>query len=330
VPNGSKLPLYIAQIDHGSRREIALEEKIVVVPLSAVVGRPRGGKYDVRFSSPEALRDHLRLRRDCEIIISSVAPDQMIEDFWESHVSRSILPKLAMLRIRGMTVPNYSFMLDVPRSNSLYNLSRMFRMAERMSEVGIPTIVHIQASTRRDWSKWAEVLREQIGCTILAAEFQTGASRKSIGDPYLAGLAELQQRTGRPLHLLAIAGAGRLRQMQGAFASSTVVDSTPFLRTVHRRRLIRIGPGKWKWRPNFTDPGKKLDELLALNVKAHGQRMIEMATLNPNDQPHSATAHEFPGDQTDDSQAEGFHRLPHTLPLRSSRRPVASARANVR
>src|SRR5205814_4536257 len=39
-------PLYIAQIDHGSCRDIPLEEPVVVVPMSVVVGRPRGGKYD--------------------------------------------------------------------------------------------------------------------------------------------------------------------------------------------------------------------------------------------------------------------------------------------
>lgn len=330
VPQVGALPLYIPQINHGSSRDILLEEPIVVVPLSTVVGRSRGGKYDVRFSSPEALRERLKLRHDCEIIVSSVAPDQIIEDFWESHVSRAILPKLAMLRLRGMTVPNFSFMLDVPRINSIYNLSRMFRVAERMSDAGLPTILHIQASTRRDWSGWAEVLREQSRCSIIAAEFQTGPSRKPIGDPYFAGLAELQQGAGRPLHLLAIAGAGRLRQMRTAFASSTIVDSTPFLRTVHRQKLIQIGARKWKWRPNHTDAGEKLSSLLQWNVKAQTQRFTEIVTLGQTDPQQPPSTREPPKHRIADSRMMRFDHSPRTLSSPSSHPPVASARASFR
>lgn len=330
VLQAGALSLYIPEIHHGSSRDIPLDEPIVVVPLSTVVGRSRGGKYDVRFSSAESLRERLRLRQDCEIIVSSVAPDQIIEDFWESHVSRAILPKLAMLRLRGMTVPNFSFMLDVPRINSIYNLSRMFRVAERMSEAGIPTILHIQASTRRDWLGWAGVLREQALCSIIAAEFQTGPSKKPIGDPYFAGLAKLQQSAGRPLHLLAIAGAGRLRQMRSAFGSSTVVDSTPFLRTVHRQKLIEIGGRKWKWRQNLTDAGEKLNNLLQWNVKAQRQRFTEIAMLDQTDPQQPGLTREPPKHRNADSRIPALDHSPHTLSSLSSRPPVSSARASLR
>jgi hypothetical protein len=54
------------------------------------------------------------------VIVSSIAPDQPLEDFWASHISEGTLQQLASLRLLAMTVPNFSFMLDVPRINSLY------------------------------------------------------------------------------------------------------------------------------------------------------------------------------------------------------------------
>jgi hypothetical protein len=178
-----KLPLYVPQIDHGSGRDVPLEEAIVVIPLSALVGRPGHGKYDVRFSSPEALRERLKLRSDCKIIVSSVAPDQMIENFWESHVSREILPKLAALKLDAMTVPNYSFMLDVPRINSIYNLSRMFRMAERMSEAGIPTILHIQASRVATGPDGAKCFKNRVAARLSRSNFRRALAQSLLETP---------------------------------------------------------------------------------------------------------------------------------------------------
>jgi Domain of unknown function (DUF4417) len=274
------LPQYVPQICHGGRRNTVLDEPIVAVPLSALVGRARGGKYDVRYDSPEAARQRLKLAAATEIVVISVAPDQIIEDFWESHVTRSILPKLAKLRLRAMTVPNFSFMVDVPRINSLRNVSRMFRVADRMSSAGIPTLLHIQASTKRDWVRWADVLREQPRCETIVAEFQTGTSTKKIGDPYFHGLAELQQNIGRKLHLIAVAGGGRIQEMENEFPSSTVVDSTPFIKTVHRQVLVRIGPSRWKWRSVYTAEDESLSARLKHNVLAQKERVREIAEAN--------------------------------------------------
>jgi hypothetical protein len=280
--SASTLPYYIAQIDHGGSRDAALREEIVAVPLSALVGRVRRGWYDVRFDSPAALRHALKLSEETDIIVSSVAPDQVLEDFWEEHVARDILPRLALLRLRAMTVPNFSFMTDVTRLNSLRNLSRMFRVAERISGAGIATILHLQASTRHDWGKWTDVLRAQSSVATVALEFQTGPKQKEIGDRYYCGLVGLQDSIGRSLHPLVIAGGGRMRQMKTHFRSFTVIDSTPFIKTMKRRLLIRIGPGRWKWRRRFTSPKQSLSQRLVLNVNAHRRRFHEIIGIIPD------------------------------------------------
>ena len=205
-PCTTPLPLYVSQIMHGARRDKVSEEPIVAVPLTALVGRNQVGRYDVRYSTAESAREALMLAPQTEIIVTSVAPDQPLEDFWAEHVQRDILTKLSALRIRGMTVPNFSFMNDVPRLNSLYNLTRIFRVAERISAAGIPTILHLQASTPSDWNQWIDVLRYQRGMSVVALEFQTGTRRQIIGNRYYLRLIELQDRLGRAIHPLVIGG----------------------------------------------------------------------------------------------------------------------------
>jgi Domain of unknown function (DUF4417) len=124
-----------------------------VIPLTALIQKDRRGRLQVRYSSAETLRRGMRLSRETGVLVSGIAPDQPLEDFWAQHQRRGLLRQLAALDLLGMTTPNFSFMLDVPRTNALYNLTRIFRMAERITEAGISTILHLQASSRYDWAR---------------------------------------------------------------------------------------------------------------------------------------------------------------------------------
>jgi hypothetical protein len=268
------LPVYIPQINHGWQRTEPLNEPWVTLPLYVVAGRDIRKRYDVRFKSGDELRAALRLAPQTNIIITSVTPDRYIEDFWAEHGVKQIPSKLAQLGIAAMTVPNYSFMRDVPRTNSLYNLSRIFRAAEAISEAGIATILHLNASTKKDWERWLGVLKEQSHLSCVCAEFQTGTSSHEIGDNYFAGLLNLQNLLGRALHPFVLAGAGRLRQLEDNFISFTAVDATPFIKTMKRQILYRRN-GFWKWRRKRTPIGGSLSRRLATNIELHRTRQLE-------------------------------------------------------
>jgi hypothetical protein len=220
----------------------------------------------------------MQLSRDTGVLLSSIAPDQPLEDFWAQHQQRELLPQLAALDLLGMTTPNFSFMLDVPRTNALYNLTRIFRMAERITKAGIATILHLQASSMYDWARWAEVLKAQPDVRLVALEFQTGASRYAVGNAYYFGLVGLQQALGRPLHPLLFACGGRIRELDREFESFSVVDSTPFLKTLHRQLLVQLPNRKWIWRPQPSKPGEPLHALLASNIAKHRARMLQKVT----------------------------------------------------
>ena len=217
----------------------------------------------------------MHLAPETRVLVTSVGQDRYIEDFWENHSRFDILQRIAQLGVSGMTVPNYSFMIDVPRTNSLYNLSRIFRVAERMSEAGIATVLHLNATTKRDWERWCDVLREQHHMNCVCIEFQTGTSHHTIGDKYFSGLVQLQQSLGRQLHPLALAGGARLADLRKYFPHSfTIIDATPFLKTMNRQMLVNYREGKWKWRALETPIGAPLDQYLQDNINKHRSRLL--------------------------------------------------------
>src|SRR5262249_49091116 len=155
------------------------------------------------------------------------------------------------------------------------NLSRMFRMAERISDAGIPTVFHLNASTKRDWARWHDILTEQAHMRFVALEFQTGPSQKLIGDRYFNGIVGLQESLGRSIHPLVLAGACRIKLLHEFFRGSfTVVDATPFIKTMKRQVLLQNGV-QWKWRTVETKQGESLHERLATNIHLHRRRLLE-------------------------------------------------------
>ncbi|MGI8962328.1 MAG: hypothetical protein ACR2IV_21735 [Bryobacteraceae bacterium] len=264
-------PFYIPQLNHGWRREELLREPWVTIPLYFLAHRDRRQRYRVRFSSGEELRRALRVSAETKIIVTSVVPDAHIEDFWAEHKVKDTLEKIAQLNIDAMTVPNYSFMRDAPRTNSLYNLSRIFRASEAISEAGIRTILHLNASTPKDWDRWRGVLTDQSHVTSVCTEFQTGTSCRDIGDKYFERLVALQQSLGRQLHPFVLAGGGRLQELRHNFRSFTVIDSIPFIKTIKRQLLYE---GVWKWRTRKTRAGASLSARLAINIERYRNRLL--------------------------------------------------------
>jgi hypothetical protein len=269
VLQAGSLPFYVPQVHHGSMRSRTLFEPIIAVPLAAIVRKQRG-HLDVCASSHSDLCDKLSLSRRAKLILTCVSQDALIEEFWMDHRYKGLLEKIRELDFLGVTVPNYSFMLDVPRSNSLYNLSRMFRMIERMSETGIPTIPHINASTKADWKKWTGFLQSFPNVVCFAAEFQTGLSQRERRGVYLRNLAEMIHALGRVMHPVVVGGTGGMADLRGMFEQFTLIDSTPFMKSMHRQKLqAASGNARPRWRPQKTSPGECLGALLAENISTH-------------------------------------------------------------
>ncbi|RJS13213.1 hypothetical protein DRW03_36185, partial [Corallococcus sp. H22C18031201] len=192
--------------------------------------------------------------------------------------------------LSAITIPNFSFFSDAPRSHLLWNRARMERCAEEFSAAGLSIIPHLNALTRADWDYWASFLAEQPSITVVTKEFQTGQRNRQLGEPALYNLANLQQRLGRPLHPILVGGAQYTEVAAELFTSFTISDSTPFEKAVHRQRYVLPRNGRPGWRRNPLPPGIPIDHLLKHNIDDYAfvlRRRAQAARFPPQ------TAHQI-------------------------------------
>lgn len=236
-----ELPLYVPILRHGKKRERPFDRPVVGISIRDLLPRRRPENYSPVVASAAQLRDWYRVPRKARIIVSSVAPDQVIEDFWSFRNVTDVVAELAELDIAAMTTPNYSFFTNVSRTHTLFSRKRIMIVAEELSAAGIPAILHVNAETDADWDFWFDVLSGFPTIRHVAKEFQTGNRRLDFGLRALHELDRLQQRLGRRLHPVAIGGAQYTMFFAQRFETYTIMDSHPFMTAIHRRELVFRG-----------------------------------------------------------------------------------------
>jgi hypothetical protein len=285
------VPAYVPLVQHGSQRCGQLQVPVAAITTFSVTRRDKATNDMLR--DPVALRQRYRLVPAARIILSSIAKDAKLERYWRDRHHNQLIEGIKSLAPTHVIAPNFSLFRDVPRFDNLANIKRSLLCAEEFSTAGLSVIPYIAGVTVHDWERWAGFLREHTAIRMVCKEFQTGPSSSIKGAWHIARLEELQQRTGRALHLIAIGGRRHLPRLR-AFPDLTVIDSVPFMRTMHRRILNTTG-----WSPAPTPPNAPLDDLLTHNITAYHARVsdlrerpptprrppLPMTTPNPNQLP---------------------------------------------
>ena len=279
VPKVETMPLYIPTIFHSGSRTEPLNLPWAALPVDSVIRMRRDGQFRAIAADGKSLRDQFNLAPTTKIIVTSVRPDQVIEQFWRYHRSADAPAVLAGLGIDAITVPNFSFFDDCPRPHILYNWSRMLRVAERFSAAGLGTILHLNALTRADWRHWERILQEQPDAKFVCKEFQTGLRKRDRGDQAYMELVSLQTRLGRPIHPILIAGRRYLPKLAHDFPGGrfTIIDATPFMRTYYRRGLENTRNTRLKWRIRRTRVGESLHANLFETIQTYESKLDRMA-----------------------------------------------------
>lgn len=231
-------------------------------------GRPE--TYAPIASTAERLRAWYRVRPDARIVVSSVAPDEVIEDFWSYRDVTDVVAQLAKLEIAAMTTPNFSFFTNVARTHTLFSRKRIVIVAEELSAAGIPTILHVNAETDADWDFWGDVLAGFPAIRHLSKECQTGNRNRALGLWALDQIDRLQDRLGRKLHPVIVGGAQYVPVLSSRFDDYTIMDSHPFMTAAHRQELV---PWGGRLRKNQRR-AETIDELLDGNER-HYVAMLE-------------------------------------------------------
>lgn len=261
------LPAYVPLIQHGSQRRDLLQYPIVALTTYDVTRRKK--QTDDMIRNPVVLRTSFRLNMNTKIILSSIAADHELEYFWKERHHRRLIDGIVENQPLHVIPPNFSLVQDLPRFDNLANIKRSVICAEELSNRGISVIPYLAGITDRDWERWADFLKNQPRITMVCKEFQTGPRNRIIAVWHLDRLRQLQDRLGRKLHLIGI-GARRHYQYIHSFAGTTVIDSVPFMRTMHRRILSPTG-----WANTATARHEPLDDLLRHNLIAYASAVAE-------------------------------------------------------
>ena len=262
--SSSALPAAIPVLFHGSKRDRAFEEPIVSLPLAALLNRRTG---NLRYKSAVALTQKFQLMEGARIVLTGTDQDGPIERWWALGSRRiELIRQMRLLGIGMVTTPNYSLFVDKPRWDDLHSMKRIAITHEEFLREGIPSALHVNARTQRDWERWAEYINSREEVQYVAFEFATGAGRRGRKEWYLAQLIELARNCDRSLHLIVRAvSPGELARLARAFNGVTVLDTNTFMKTVKRRQATAGMDGKVSWTACNTHADEPLDDLLEQN-----------------------------------------------------------------
>jgi hypothetical protein len=270
------LPAVIPLVYGRSRLSAPIHAGAVAVPMHRLFHGKTGAAH-------AASRGHLaakfRLRPDAKLVVTGVSTDQPIEHYWSRARGAGLPEKLAALRPDLVTTPNFSLFSNVPREDNLYNMKRLAVCWYELAALHVPTALHVNARTDRDWERWGEFLRAHPEIAWVAFEFRTGAATKERGRWYVAKLCALARGAGRPLRLVVRGGRGHLADLRQSFHSVSFVTPVPFVKTQKRQRLTWRpgGGGRGQWVPAPTRRGAPLDRLLRHNIDTFAQMLAEQA-----------------------------------------------------
>ncbi|WP_175518345.1 DUF4417 domain-containing protein [Sphingomonas sp. OK281] len=251
-------------IFHGGGRAGPFSADTVAIPLSSLISI-REGK--AKYANGDELRRAFRLRSDSTIILTGIDQDARIERWWGlgTDQRRSIIRDLIDAKIGVVTTPNFSLFVDRPRWDDLHSMKRIALVHEEFLSEGMPAALHVNARTDRDAARWAEYVADRPEVTHIAFEFTTGTGRADRVQQHAAWLSELAHIVSRPLHLFVRGGGEMLPMLAATFAGVTALDTSAFMKTIHRKIALNIGFTRPVWADHPTPFGAPLDALLERN-----------------------------------------------------------------
>lgn len=212
------------------------------------------------------------------ILLTGTDEDAPLERWWGigEAARRTIIRALVQAGVTMATTPNYSLIINRPRTDDLHSIKRIGLVFFEFLDEGLPAALHVNGRTETDFMHWAEFIAERPEVTHVAYEFRTMSGRQETHVDWLIGLT---RAVGRPLHLLVRGGTEFLAPLNAAFDGLTFMDTSVFMKTMKRQRACRPEDGTFGWKSNPTDKGAPLDDLLIANTAARACWVSELMAL---------------------------------------------------
>lgn len=260
----NSFPRIVPVVYHGNRRSGRFDVEAAAVQLSQLFDARRGTP---RFSSREELLERFRLEEETRIIVCGIDQDHMVERWWGISTAgrQRVIENFKMLGADLMTIPNFSVSVNWPRTSDLYSIKRIALAWQESVAAGLPAALHPNGRTTHDFKRWTDFIGERPEVTHLAYEFTTGTGRGGRRDLHARQLVRLAQEVGRPLHLMVMGGKAVWPMLAEAFETLTVLETSVFMKTMHRQRAFARGNGGVGYESAPTPTGEGLDDLLDEN-----------------------------------------------------------------
>jgi hypothetical protein len=264
-----ELPRYIPLVYRRYSKPLKVNWPMVALDTYEVV-RVEKNRMGTVAQCSDSLRRTFGLSLNAAVILRGIADDRPLERYWSYRRRDGVPQLLARLGVTVAVGPNYSHFLDVPRHDNPYNRKRQLLCLAEFVDARLNPVPHLNAAQPGDWRFWGRFLAGSPSIIVVAVEFETGNRSRAEGERAVRELVNLQQSTGRRLHPLIIGGTQFLEPIAKEFVTATFLDSTPFMKTVHRQAFRSIPPsGKQRWQKSPTAPGESLDKLLADNLRCY-------------------------------------------------------------
>jgi hypothetical protein len=239
---------------------------VAAIPLSQVINR--SGHKGSALSRLE-LQNRFKLSPSTKLILSGVEFDRNLEKWWGARHGRvEMLEGISKLQPLIVSTPNFSNIIDTPRHDALHSLKRIVLAWSELHDFGIPTALHLNGTTDRDYERIADFLRTHNEIKAVSVEFETGAATNLRGQYHVGQLQRLVQKVGRPLHLVFRGNPRWLPSLRKDFTQFTVLNAQASMKTRQRQRAEYDNSGKLRWKSFPTALGATLDELHAHNLTA--------------------------------------------------------------
>jgi hypothetical protein len=270
------LPLVAPMIYHGNRRSRPFAAPIVAISLDKLYRHKSG---EPRFRSRAELAAEFKIGPATRILVSGIGKDDVVERWWSLSDKRAAIIRNLRddLGVELVTVPNFSLAVNWPRWCDLHSMKRIALCWHELATSGLSVALHPNGRTEKDFERWTGFIAARPEIRYLSFEFTTGASGPAQSMKYAGKLVELARAAGRPMHLIVMGGYAVWPMLAGAFETLTVLETSIFMKTQHRQRVVPSGSGRMRCERVVTARDEMLDELLAANAAVIGARVLQHA-----------------------------------------------------
>lgn len=226
----------------------------------------------VRFSSSDELRSAFRIDPMAQIVLTGVNHDRLIEPWWTLGDDRlRLIESIRQLDIAAITTPNFSLVLNHPRTDDLHALKRIAITFSEFQQYGILTALHPNGRTDVDFDRWAAFIAERDEISLLAYEFITGPGTVFRRQFHLESLAKLATAAGRPLDIIVRGDPRVIPYLRQHYSRVIYIETTAFIKTLKRQRAARHTNSGLQWNPDPTASGQYVDRLYSHNNREQSQ-----------------------------------------------------------